>query len=412
MAVDIRPVRDDELPAYVDTLSTGFLERPDIEAIVTQVRTHWDLSRTWAAVDDGRICGTFRSWRTELTVPGGGRIAAAAVAAVSVLPTHRRQGLLRRLVDAEHAAARARGEAVALLYASEYPIYGRFGYGPAVEVATWTLETRAARFRESADGGSGSVELVPANEASRELLKAVFEQRRATATGEIRRREFTWDIALGLAASPWGERWKGFLAVRRDAAGTPDGYVRYHAEDKWEQRQPRNTLVVDELHALGDEAYLALWRDVAEMDWVGTGRAEHRSSGERLRWWLTTARAAVPSEVGDGLWVRLLDVPAALAARRYERDGRVVLDVLDDDLPGGSGRHALEVVEGAATCTPTDEPPDLVVPVAALGSAYLGGVGLRDVTIALGGREERPGALAEADAIFRTRDAPWCSTFF
>ena len=130
MSIEVRPVRDDELPAFIETMSTGFMERPDVDKVAAEVRPIWDLERTWAAFDDGRICGTFRSWATDVTVPGGKQLPAAAMPGVTVLPTHRRRGILRRMVAAEHGAARARGEAVGLLYASEYPIYGRFGYGP------------------------------------------------------------------------------------------------------------------------------------------------------------------------------------------------------------------------------------------------------------------------------------------
>ena len=117
-----------------------------------EVKTLWDLERTWAAYDGERIRGTFRSWATELTVPGGARLPAAAVSAVTVMPSHRRQGILRRMVAAEHGAARERGEAFGLLYAAEYPIYRRFGYGPGCREGTWTLDTRATFVAASAGG--------------------------------------------------------------------------------------------------------------------------------------------------------------------------------------------------------------------------------------------------------------------
>ena len=119
MLPEIRRVREDELPAYIESMSTGFLERPSVERVAEEVKPLWDLERAWAAFDGDRVCGTFRSWATELTVPGGGRLPAAAVAGVTVMPTHRRRGILRGMVAAEHAASRERGEAVALLHASE-----------------------------------------------------------------------------------------------------------------------------------------------------------------------------------------------------------------------------------------------------------------------------------------------------
>lgn len=115
MTIEIRNLRDDELPSFIDSMSTSFLDRPDVDKVAAEVRPQWDLSRTWAALDGEQICGTFRSWVSELTVPGGGRLPTSAVAAVTVLPTHRRRGVLRAMAAAEHAAIRERGEAVGAL---------------------------------------------------------------------------------------------------------------------------------------------------------------------------------------------------------------------------------------------------------------------------------------------------------
>ena len=144
MTIEIRRVRPDELAESIEALTAAFLERPDIDAAVEQMRPRLDPDRAWIAHDGDRVCGTFRSWPTEITVPGGARLPAAAVSGVTVLPTHRRRGILRGMVAAEHAAIRERGEVMALLHAAEYPIYGRFGYGPGTLEATWTLDTRSA----------------------------------------------------------------------------------------------------------------------------------------------------------------------------------------------------------------------------------------------------------------------------
>jgi predicted acetyltransferase len=408
VTVEVRPVAAHELHAYVDALSTGFLERPDIGKVATVLEELWDLERTWGAFDNGRVCGTFRSWPTELTVPGCDRLPGAAVAAVTVLPTHRRRGVLRAMLAAEHAAIRERGEAVAMLYASEYPIYGRFGYGMASRQATWTLDATATAFHGPAIGG---VELVTPTEASRDEIRPVFDAWRLRQPGEIGRRPWSWDFDLALRDEPWGPTWKGFLVLRRNASGDVDGYARYHVDEKWIDRQPRNGLIVDELHALGDEPYRALWRFLAEVDWVATVKAERRSPSERLPWLLTNARAAILGEVGDGLWVRLFDIPRALEARSYERSGRVILEIRDAEAASPT-RIRLDAEPAGARCQVTTESPDLTLDLSALGAAYLGGTRLRDAVRATGVDEHRPGALADADALFRTADEPWCSTFF
>ncbi len=411
----VRPITDDELVPWLDAVSVGFLDRPDQQAIATEVRPHWDLARVWAAFDETRIAGTFRTWATQLTVPGGAQVPGSAVTGVAVLPTHRRRGILSSMAAAEAHAARERGEVVALLYASEYPIYQRFGYGSATTTATWTLDARSAALH-AAVARSGSVELVATDDAGRDAAIAVFDAWRARQAGEIWRRPIMWSTDFGTGGA-FGPPWKGFFVVHRDDAGTIDGYARYHVDGKWEERQPRGKLTVDELHALTDHAYAGLWEFLASIDWVSRIEAEKRQVSERLPWLLTNARAALVSEVGDGMWVKLLDVPRALEARTYERTGALVLEVLvrdggQDDASAGRLRLSLDASPDGARARATDSAPDLTIDGAALGAAYLGGTRLRNAVLARGFDEHRPGALAEADALFATDPGPWTSTFF
>lgn len=408
--IEIRPIEAAELEPWITSLGTGFLERSDAARVAAEVVHLWDLSRTWGAFDGG-VVGTLRTWATQLTVPGGGQLPASAVAAVTVLPTHRRRGLLRRMIGTEHAASRERGEAVSLLYASEAVIYGRFGYGIGCQAATWTLDALATGFHGPNPGG---VELARIDDATRDEAIAVFDTFRRGQVGEIRRRDYRFDMDLGLRESAWEGRWKGWLVIRRNAAGQADGWARYRVDEHWEQRQPRNVIKIDDLVALNDEAYAALWRFLAEIDLVSTVKAERRSPGERLPWHLTNHRAAVPSDVGDGLWVCLLDVPRALEARRYEGTASLVIETLEAPGTGEqrSQRVHLDASPDGATCRATDRAPDLTLDVAALGAAYLGGTRLADAVIARGWDEHRPGALAEATALLATLDPPACTTFF
>ena len=183
MTIEIRPIRDDELVAWIDSVTTGFLDRPDVTKIADEVRPVWDLNRNWAALDDGRVVGTTRTWPTELTLPGNGTVKASAISAVTVQPTHRRRGLLRGMLAAEHAAARDRGEIASLLYASEYPIYGRFGYGPATQVASWTVDLTRTRFHDA--GGD-----------------AVRNRRRSSRSTRRRRRSCATSSTRGVGRSP------------------------------------------------------------------------------------------------------------------------------------------------------------------------------------------------------------------
>jgi predicted acetyltransferase len=317
------------------------------------------------------------------------------------------------MISAEHAAARDRAELVSMLYASEGSIYGRFGYGVACQTAAWVVDLKSTRIHDAAGGRAGSVELLAIDDAAVDVAHLIFERARRAQPGEMWRRPITWKSDFGLAGQSWGDTWKGFLAVHRAEDGTPDGYARYHADQKWEQRQARSTLTVDDLHADTPDVEVALLRFLFDVDLVATLRIESRTPTDRLPWLLTNPRAAHADEVGDGLWVMLHDVAGALTARTYERSGSIVLEV------AGSGpqadertRIALDVGPDGAEALATDRSPDLTVHASALGAAYLGGSRLRDAVLAMGYEEHQPGALAAADALLVCRDAPWCSTFF
>ena len=408
MDIEIRTIRPDEMRAYAETITGAFLDRPDIDQMVEQLEREVVLERTWAAFDGDQACGSFLSWATEVTVPGGARLPAAVVEAVTVRATHRRRGILRRMSASAHAGIREGGEALSVLYASEYPIYGRLGYGAACRAATWTLDASATGFHRAPQG---RIELVPADATARDAMHSVYDTWRMGRAGEIRREESYWAYAIGERQVAWGERWNGFVALHRDDDDQVDGYVRYRTHMKWEQRQSRSELLVDDLHALTDAAYDALWRFVAEIDLVTTVKAERRSPSERLPWLLTNQRAAAVSDIGDGMWVRLLDVPRALAARSYATAGSVVIEVVDAELPEPV-RVALDATPDGAECRVTDREPDLTLPITALGAAYLGGVPLGHAAIATGVDEHRPGAMRSLETLLRTIDEPWCSTGF
>jgi predicted acetyltransferase len=411
MVIEIRQLGPDDAEAAVEVTSAAFLERPDRAGVAALVREGWDPARSWLAWDGARACGTFRSFGTELTLPGLTRVPAAAVAAVTVLPTHRRRGILTQLAGAEHRAALERGDMLAILYCSEFGIYGRYGYGPATRFGTWTIDVRSTRV-VPATGDEGTVEYAEPGQASKEQIRDVFEAWRPTQVSEIRRRDMGWEFRLGLRPEPWGDGWKGFLVLHKDVEGRVDGFLRFTASTKEHGQLPGTEIAVQELVGLDDTAETALWRFVTSMDLVAVVKAEGRPVADRLPWRVTNPRAATLSNVSDGLWVRLLDVRAALAARTYERDASLVLEVADPLAPGGTHRLLLDATAEGATCTPTDRSPDLTLPVAALGSVFLGAHDLRDVVIRTGVDEHTPDALARAAAAFRTAREPWCSSFF
>jgi predicted acetyltransferase len=369
-----------------------------------------DLSRTLGAVDDGRVVGTLESFPAELSLPGATALVADAISAVTVQPTHRRRGLLTRMITADLCAARERGEPASILIAAEYPIYGRFGFGPATEMAAYSLERSLVRFTRQAPGQVDLVE--PAR--MRELAPGIFDRCRRDRPGQIdRSRHSSWDRRLGLGGPPWMRDQKPpRCGLYTSPSGEPEGYVLYRVDDCWERHVPKAKLDIVELMAVSPDAYLRLWRYCCEVDLVKEITAEMRCVDEPLRWLLDNPRVALHQTMrADMLWLRPLDVPTTLAARRYLCDGRLVIDVADP-LGLSAGRFLLEGGPGGASCQPTTATTDVRLGMTALGSITLGGVSLHLLADAALIEEERPGGIDAAERLFRWSVTPWCSTFF
>jgi predicted acetyltransferase len=407
-AVEVRTITQAEVDAWSDGLEIGFLRVP-AKGLGTFRSSYIDLDRTWGAFDGERVVGTLRSYRTELTVPGGAFLPASAVTNVAVTATHRRSGLMRRMMEPDLAASAARGEPVAVLIPSEYPIYGRFGFGPATEHVWLSLDAGRARFLPPP---WGAVELADVRTFLAEAPH-VYDRYRAAAPGNIARPDWKWDVLAGTAPSPGGEdHSRAFRALLRDGSGAARGYAVYAlGEVEWESGRPQVTLEVHELAGEDPAAEAELWRYCAQVDWVRTVQALPRSPHEGLRWFLADARALRLSGHSDMMWARLLDVPAALSARSYAVDGRVVFEVVDP-LGYAAGRYELDVSGGAGTCGPRSAEPDLTVPVDVLSGAFLGGTSLLALRQAGRVEEHRPGAVAKADQLFRWPVPPVCLTWF
>lgn len=408
MPILVRPIDPDELADWVRVGMTAFHAEHAAEDEVALRREvlHQPTPRTLGAFDGRTLVGTLHTFPTQLSVSGG-QLEVDAVTSASVLPTHRRRGILRQMLGHDLRAARERGEAASILVAAEYPIYGRFGYGPAIEHATYTLDTQACFL----GAAPGQVEFVN-RAAMRELAPCLFERFRRARPGQIARDSDWWDARLGERQPPWTRGRPAHCAVYRDTSGEAQGYLLYHVAGNWERRVPRGTLEVGELIALTPEAYLGLWRFCSEIDLVATVHAGLRCTDEPLPWLLDNPRAAwLQTERADFIWLRPLDVPTALAGRRYACPGELVLEV-HDPLGAADGRFILRGGPDGAECRATDGPPDLALSLAALGSLLLGGTRWRLLAEAGLVEEQRPGALDRAQVMFASGVTPWCSTFF
>ncbi|MET9571620.1 GNAT family N-acetyltransferase [Streptomyces virginiae] len=414
MSADVRPIAESELHDWLRAVHTGFLTATRVtDSDVAQRAKYNDLARTQGAfdTDSGRCVAAFRSFAQELTVPGGAAVPSSAVSNVGVLPTHRRQGLLTRMMRAEFAAAAARGEALATLIAAEYPIYGRYGFGPATSLVEWEIDVPRTGLdrRLAAPVDGGRIELVDAADFRR-FGPGLHDRLRAATPGAVNRDERWWNLATGLeefSHRPYKEK---FHAVYRTAEGEVAGVAVYTADDHWtDAKLPQNTVQVRDLLALTPQAERALWQFLCSIDWVQKVRTGYRAPDDLLPELLPDPRSARVMTSADFLWVRVLDVVRALGARTYEAPGVLVLEVTDEAGPA-AGRYRLDAAAGV--CERTREPADLRLDVSALGSLYLGDASA--VRLAALGRVtgERPGAVALADAVFRTARRPWCPDIF
>ena len=411
MDYEIRPIAntDEDWRRFWPVLETAFGETaPEGEA--EEWRGNFEFDRSLAAFDGERIVGTGGAYSMELTLPGLTLVSVGGLTAIGVLPTHRRRGILRSMIERHLRDCESRGEPLSVLTASEAVIYGRFGYGAATWSSQFEIATPHGAFLDPPET-PGRVRMVDADEGAK-LLPAFYDRVRRGQPGGLTRGPEVW--ASYLRDPDWHRHGasKHFDVVHETAGGSVDGWVSYRIQSHWDGDLPASTVRVRELYGLTPAARAALWRYCLDLDLASSVKLLAQPVDEPLRWLLADSRRLRSTHTHDDLWVRLLDVPVALAARRYATRDRLVLDVIDQLRPANHGRFALEGGPDGAACQPTGDDPDLRLDVSELGAAYLGGV--RFSTLAAAGRvlERAPGALRRADQLFTSDPAPWCTTTF
>ena len=405
----VRPVRKDELVE-----ASRIVNRAMLGSVTDEVNQGWA-----SLIDDDRALGAFsptgelvgfaRDFDADLTVPGGADVSAGAVTAVGVLSHHRRQGHLTRLMDTQLGNMAERGTDVALLVAAEWPIYGRFGYGPAIDACGFHIDARLARFTTEP---SGTIEEVTP-EAFRPELERVHELRRRRTPGSITRPPDVWDVIAGLRGWPGQPHDPGPLraALWRDGGGSVQGAVAYKVEDHWERNRPAGKAEVRLLVGATPEAERELWRHLCQIDWVATVTAGNRGVDDPLPLMVADGRAVARIDLFDCIWARLLDLPAALGARRSLRADRVVAEVTDAQ-GFTAGRWSIDLAPDGAEVKPSDETADVALPVLALSAAFLGGRSVRRLHEAGWVDELATGAVDRLDALLSTPTAPWSITTY
>ncbi len=408
MPVDIRTITEDEVDAYFGAISAGF-GVADPGGDLAEWKTVAEYDQCIAAVDGDRFVGGASAYSFELTLPGGGLVPVGGVSNVAVLPTHRREGVLTGLLARQLDDLAGRGSSLAILNASESRIYRRFGYGPATSAVSVQIDTRHSEYL--GDLPPGRLHLVTPEEA-RTVFPAFYDRWRHEHVGSLARSDAWWDIMLGPR-----EGWKGggeaFHLVHQGLDGETDGYASYQQESRTEHGNFQSVVRVRELIGVDAGVEAALWRFCFDLDLVRVARSDMRPVDDPLRWRLVEPRQLSVTSLTDVLWVRVIDVAEALAARRYAAAGGLVLEVGDPFRPAGSGRYCLEGGPDGATCARDGgAAPDLRLDVADLGAVYLGGVSFH--ALAAAGRVEEvvAGAAAHADDLFRSERAPYCATTF
>ncbi|SFP96734.1 Predicted acetyltransferase [Amycolatopsis arida] len=399
----VRPVAEGEERAVFGVLVRALRGTPPDDERWAQRAAAFLAERRFAAFAGDRPVGLTGSMPTRLTVPGGESVRTAAVDGVGVLPGYTRRGLMTRLLTEQLRDCARRGDVLAALHASEATIYGRLGYGIATRVAWLRVDRRAAAPRPDLPR-AGEVRLLDPDEALT-LPPALYRRAGTRRPGRIDRPAQWWSLRHEARV-----RDNHLVAVHRDPAGEDDGYVLYRVLERRSFDQPvlGEALEVVDLHAPNAVAAAGLWRYLLSVDLVAEIRVPGRPLDDPLPAMLADPRACQTTNVFDDLWLRLVDVPAALAARGYAPGVPVVLEVTDDQLPASTGRYRVGP-DGAARTT---DPPQLRLDVETLAMLYLGewrvsllaDVGRIGVT--------DPAAPAMADQLFRTPVHPWCGTPF
>ncbi|MCU1493130.1 MAG: enhanced intracellular survival protein [Acidimicrobiaceae bacterium] len=400
----VRAPEPHEYDPLLACIEASFAERTT-ELKREQFVAGFDPSRTLAAFDGPSLVGTSVAYGVELTLPGPVQVQALALADVTVLPTHRRRGILTALMRRTLDAAHERGDLAVVLEASEAGIYSRFGYGPATNSSKYAIDRSRAALRErTALSEGGNVLLLEPRDAT-EAFPVVFDEARRQRVGELSRAAWWWEELI--APPPESGAPVRFLAAYEER-GSIDGYAVY---DVLPTAGGRREVVLDECCTTSDAAYAGLFAFLLAIDLTDGLRTGPRPLDEPLRDMLVDSRALKTLETRDGAWLRLVDAPGALRSRRYVGAGRVIVELVDSFCPWNAGRLELEVApDGTARVERATAEPDLTCDASALAAVYLGGS--RTTGLRRAGRIEEhvAGACERFDALLYCDPLPFCMT--
>ena len=406
MAYRIRPCRSlDELGQAAGAIGHYFGWVPTGEEVerFSQVLPPERMHAAFAGKD---VVGGAGAFPFKMTVPGG-PVPCAGVTVVGVLPTHRRRGLLSRMMRAQIDDIHERGEPFAALWASEPTIYGRFGYGHASLTHEIRLPRVWAGLRAGTPARTGQVRLVEQDEALKAIPR-IYQKVARETPGFLSRSKAWWELRR-LRDDP-SRRPSGAGPLNRallEIDGRVAGYALYRIVQSEEDGDWKRNLRVVEAIGVDPTATLEIWRFLLELDWTDEIQAWFLPTDHPLQH-LVARLDRLGLRVGTGLWVRPVDVGAALSARSYRSDSRITFDLRDSFCPWNEGTWTL--ADGVAKRS--SRRPDLRLGAQALGAAYLGGFSFAELSRAGLVGEASRGGLARADALFVSERAPWCPEIF
>lgn len=413
MTTQLRVLRASEWDSWFGTLERAF----GAVRVSAETRELWEAltehERSLGIWDGAECVGTAGAFSFRVTVPGGAAVPAAGVTMVSVAATHRRRGLLTSMMRRQLDDVRALGEPLAVLTASEPEIYGRFGYGVGSREMSLEIDTSRVRIQMPTVSGSGSasgagaVRLRFADPVEAlDACEAVYGRLAAGRPGTPLRRP-GWERKSVLDPVEGRQGGSPLQCVLAERGGDVVGYATFHIRPAWDRSGAKGTVAVRDLGALDPASYAALWQFLFDIDLTSTVECENRPADDALLHLVSDVRRC-GVRLRDALYVRLVDVGAALEARTYRTPVDVVLNVEDAFCPWNAGRWRLRAdAKGGASCRRTDDEADVALSVRELGSAYLGGVSLVSLAAAGRVRELRAGAVGEAASAFSSDVEPW-----
>jgi predicted acetyltransferase len=404
MDLQIRSCAPEDLGRFLETTDAAFGVESDAEEIENFHRII-EAERCIYMAEGDVMVGNAGAFTFSMSVPGGD-VPTAGVTLVGVLPSHRRKGILTKLMQHQIADIHARGEPLAALFASESTIYGRYGYAVASLQGGTDIERDRATFRDD-PGAVGAVRLVRAEEAPK-LFDPIYEQVRRSRPGMYTRTEDFWAVHT-LNDNSQHRRGAGplFCALHQ-TSGRPDAYAFYRVKMDW-NGSPASQLIVREALGIDAAATREIWRFLFGIDLIDRIQARSLPIDHPLHLMLREPRR-LRQTIGDALWLRIVDVEAALAARSFATADRVVISIEDPFCPWNAGPWLLNTTGTSVSVTSTEDRPEVTLTASDLAAVYLGGFTLAQ--FARAGLVEPSDALERLDAMLHTNIAPYCSGTF